>query len=191
MGLLHYFIIGINEPIVVLYDKPPSIFKKLTKYERNQFLARLDWSQEELIVADQTLTQSPFTRLTNDGKLSEDSNRPALICSSTSWTEDEDFDILISALKIYDSTTSSRRLYVVITGKGPLKQFYMDRIRTIKFQKVIIKSCWVEQQDYPTLIGSCDLGISLHTSSSGLDLPMKIADLFGCSVPVCAVDFPW
>ena len=48
-------------------------------------------------------------------------NRPALLVSSTSWTEDEDFGLLFDALKLYDATarrapTLHPRILLVVTG---------------------------------------------------------------------------
>ena len=121
-------------------------------------------------------------------------DRPCLLVSSTSWTPDEDFSILLDAILAYESHASEGglpRLLLFITGKGPMKLEYEKKINSLSLTFSRIVTCWLAAEDYPKLLGMCDLGVSLHTSSSGLDLPMKVVDMFGCGLPVCAIDFSW
>ena len=64
-------------------------------------------------------------------------------------------------------------MVVGITGKGPQKSYYLEEIKKRNFKFISIVTPWLEVEDYPKLLGSATLGISLHSSSSGLDLPMK------------------
>jgi beta-1,4-mannosyltransferase len=136
----------------------------------------------------------------SQGTVNRDPERPALIVSSTSWTPDEDFTVLLDALSLYERQAKSTgsdlpRLVVLISGKGPLlstfKKLYADKSEREAWSRVVVRTVWLEIEDYPRFLGCADLGISLHQSSSGLDLPMKVVDMFGCGVPVLARGFRW
>uniref|UniRef100_A0A7N6FH46 Chitobiosyldiphosphodolichol beta-mannosyltransferase n=1 Tax=Anabas testudineus TaxID=64144 RepID=A0A7N6FH46_ANATE len=107
--------------------------------------------------------------------------------------KDEDFSILLKALEEYEGFikggASLPSLVCVITGKGPQKEHYRKLIDCLHLEHVKICTPWLEAEDYPVLLGSADLGVCLHKSSSGLDLPMKVVDMFGCCLPVCAIQF--
>jgi len=88
--------------------------------------------------------------------------RTALLISSTSWTADEDFGLLIEALEIYNRVASAKgddndlpRILVVITGKGPLKDMYMGKIRRLEHAWDFVRciNTWLETLDYPLLLG--------------------------------------
>lgn len=114
-----------------------------------------------------------------------------ILVSSTSFTPDEDFNVLLDALKMYDQDINLPPVLLVVTGKGPLKEQFHKRAEQLQFlNRVIIKTAWLSFEDYPLILAAADLAVSLHTSSSGIDLPMKIVDFFGCGVPVITMDFP-
>lgn len=125
--------------------------------------------------------------------------RAALLVSPTSWTADEDFSVLLDAarrceelIQAHEASAGARRfppLVVLITGTGPLRAHYEARIAALPLHRVVLRTLWLAPEDYPLVLGVADVGLCLHRSSSGLDLPMKLADMFGSGLPVCALDY--
>lgn len=183
-----------EKSIRVLYDKPPTRFKPIdwsdssSILHAHRLLVRLSGGAGMKVLSKNS-SDTVLTRLV--GNIAEPKaryERPFILLSSTSWTEDEDFGLLLSALKKYDKAAKegSPNILCIVTGKGPQKEFYLEKISTLKLQKVTIVTPWLAIQDYPQVVALCDVGVSLHKSSSQLDLPMKIVDMFGCCVPVLA-----
>ena len=163
----------IRSPILTLHDRPASHFKPFEATQRLDFLGYLPET-------------AAWINEIRSGKLK-------VIVSSTSWTPDEDFSILLNALVGYSQLATSSHpqlpeLGVIITGKGPQKDEYISRIADLKAQgkleMVQIKTAWLSTTHYSGLLASADIGVSLHTSSSGVDLPMKVVDMFGAGLPV-------
>lgn len=181
---------------IVLYDKPYSYFKPLSSLDRHDFLVKLQVEHSQLkpqnVNSDHETLFTKMDQLTGNIEIKKDA--PILLVSSTSWTEDEDFQILLDALYEFDcehverlvNSNGDTKVLCVITGKGPLKQYYIDKLTDYGFKHTKFLFPWLAAEDYPTMLGSADLGICLHKSSSGLDLPMKVVDMFGSRLPVCA-----
>lgn len=165
---------GIKSPILPLHDRPPAHFQPIVDDEaRYAFLASLPE------------TASQATALQDGGQ--------KLLVSSTSWTHDEDFSLLIDALCRYSELASSSSsslpaILAIITGKGPEREMYLAKIESLKkdgkLKNVTITTAWLQADDYARLLACASLGVSLHTSSSGVDLPMKVVDMFGAGLPV-------
>lgn len=153
----------------VLYDRPPLHFRRQTLEESTSLFTRLSKEYPE------------FKEM-----LGKDA--PRLVISSTSWTPDEDFGLLLAAIEALDTQLGPPLLFV-ITGKGPQKAMYEQRMASMSLKRCRVRTAWLEPEDYPRLLGSATLGVCLHKSTSGCDLPMKVVDMFGAGLPVCAVGF--
>jgi beta-1,4-mannosyltransferase len=166
---------------VTAHDRPPAMFTSLSEGERLAALARIGSR------AFPSTSEDPFWRGRSLADASKD--RPTLVASSTSWSADEDFDLLLDALIAYDKA-QSRRLVVIVTGKGELRRRFEERYATLNLKSVRIATAWLSTKDYCCLLACADVGVSLHASTSGLDLPMKVVDMFGVGLPVLQLNFP-
>ena len=159
----------------VLYDRPASAFVPIERGDRERH------------------RQALFGRLGVHG------GTVGFVVCPTSWTEDEDFDVIIDAvvrlehrIRGWESAGRERRfpdLVVLVTGDGERRAEFERRFAGLPARRIHLRARWLEPDDYPRVVGSADLGLCLHRSSSGLDIPMKIADLFGAGVPVLALDY--
>ncbi|KAI4208492.1 MAG: hypothetical protein LQ346_000002 [Caloplaca aetnensis] len=160
-------------PILTLHDRPFAHFQPFNENQRMDFLASCS---ETAFAIDEIR-----------------SGKTKVLVSSTSWTPDEDFSLLLAALLNYAKLAASTQRHLpdilaVITGKGPQKEAFLSNVKIMadqgRLKKVHLRTAWLSAEDYAKLLASADLGVSLHTSSSGVDLPMKVVDMLGVGLPV-------
>ncbi|KAM0328155.1 hypothetical protein ACHAQA_005561 [Verticillium albo-atrum] len=171
-----------EKPILTLHDRPADIFQPvLDAATRKATLTR--------VLAAASVTDATTSAPMVDSIIRGDIR---LIVSSTSWTPDEDFSLLLAALVTYAQADRAETgpLLAIITGKGPQKAMYEDKILQLKSEGrlngIQIKTAFLSIEDYASLLAVADLGVCLHMSSSGVDLPMKVVDMFGAGLPVAA-----
>lgn len=164
--------VNIKNPILVLHDRPAAHLQPMGESESCEFLASLPETTD-------------FAQSLRNGST-------RLLVSSTSWTPDEDFSLLLDALCQYSNASKHKstlpHLLVIITGKGPQKEAYLQSIAALHaaghLDAATIRTAWLSLPNYARLLAAASLGVCLHTSSSGVDLPMKVIDMFGVGLPV-------
>jgi beta-1,4-mannosyltransferase len=165
----------------VLYDRPPAFFAK----------------------PDLAASASLWQRLARELNLGP--RRIPLVVCPTSWTPDEDFDLLLETLERAERKLIELRpstalgaggkdgegpdLALLMTGRGLLRPEFEKRLARRNLRRLAVRTTWLEPGEYPILVGMADAGLCLHQSSSGLDLPMKLADFRGANVPVFVYDY--
>ena len=154
----------------VLHDCPPEFFRKASAKERTELLNR-----EPLL---------SFQIPSN-----------AIICvTATSFTSDEKLDMLLDAIVALDLTLESKskscHMAFVVTGKGDGRAAFEIAAKRLNLKHCSLYVTYFEQfSDYALMLGSANVGLSFHASSSGFDLPMKIVDMFGCGLLVCSIRY--
>jgi len=155
-------------PVTVLRDEPPAALCRAASVTGD----RLDWWRETL----------PGIAPPPDG--------PWLVMPS-SWTRDERTDWLLAAIRTIAAGEvgwpERRRLTVIATGRGAGRAAFTAAFPAQP--QVALRSAWLPAAAYAELLGHADAGLCLHGSASGLDLPMKLADLRGAGLPAIACDY--
>lgn len=85
----------------MLYDRPPTHFRSISVEEKHNFFHRLQSEYGEFKADPSNASELEATRFSyrdTNGEAHLRDNRPAILVSSTSWTPDEDFSILLKAL---------------------------------------------------------------------------------------------
>lgn len=89
----------------VLHDRPPKLFCPLTLQEKHDWFLKIGHHYPELsfparyqLNTDRGVRKTAFTQV-NDDCVEALHDRPGLLFSSTSWTPDEDFGVLMEALQ--------------------------------------------------------------------------------------------
>ncbi|HVU23951.1 MAG TPA: glycosyltransferase [Opitutus sp.] len=109
----------------------------------------------------------------------------------SSWTADENVSLLLDAAQRIASGEvpwpAGRHVTVIATGRGAGQTEFARAFR--ESERVSLRVAWLPAAAYGELLGTADAGLCLHASSSGLDLPMKLADMRGARLPALVFDY--
>jgi beta-1,4-mannosyltransferase len=172
--------------VTVLVDEPHGSFRPLPPESRSGVLAAL--------AEGHALAAEPLWRRLVDGG----AERPALVVAPSSFSLDDDFDLLFDALGLFEARMRDEEssgagrcpeLLVLLTGRGPRRDEVERKVAARAFHRVHARTLWLPAPQYASLLAAADLGVCVHRSSSGADFPMKLADMSGAGLPACVLDY--
>ena len=160
---------------LVLHDRPLHPPRPVTAPERDQILRRVS----------EALGMEPDL---------SDGAEPVVVVSSTSWSQDEDMGMLLDGLMALvgskpEPPATLPPLAMIVTGLGPGRAEFEARAGGLASARLRIATGWLADDLYRDLLRAAHLGVSMHRSASGLDLPMKIVDMIEAGLPVLAYDY--
>ncbi len=188
-------------PLAVLHDRPAALFQPqpaAALAPKPLYLQTGRGLELARILGDDVYNDRDDADEVVDALLANP--RTKILVSSTSWTPDEDFQLLLDALVAYvrdvplvaPRRSGRPRILAIITGKGPQRAVYERRLAELAAAgalppaEVAVRTAFLPMRNYARLLALADLGVCLHKSSSGVDLPMKVVDMFGAGLPVAA-----
>ncbi len=143
----------------VLYDHPPR-WRKTDQISRETFLA-------------QYANELPT--------LSKDA---VWFIYPSSWSDEETPEMLLDCLPELDAhcVKESHKLEIFLTGSGALRAAFVQRANQVLLTHVRLHFLQLTPSAYFALLEQADAGLCFHHSTSGLDLPMKLADFRGADL---------
>ena len=138
-----------------MHDRPPAHFHRALPAEAQGALGRLS---KEITPPVPPSFDLQSLGVASSSKPNVSTPRPAFLISSTSWTADEDFAPLLTALDTYQTALSSGqslpKLFVLITGKGALRAAFERQVaalreRTRRLEGRLCQVCFLVRQRLP------------------------------------------
>jgi beta-1,4-mannosyltransferase len=118
---------------------------------------------------------------------------PCWVVAPSSWGPDEDSDAMLRVSETWKRNAGSwgeaPRVAIIATGRGPLQADFARAAAALPGGPVSLHTAWVPAAEYPALLACADAGLCLHRSSSGVDLPMKLADFRGAGRKALVMDY--
>jgi beta-1,4-mannosyltransferase len=168
---------------VVVHDRPARIFRAAAARSRGHFPTGASGGQDADRLAWWRRVLPHLTPPT----------APRWIVAPSSWGPDEDSDAMLRVAAEWrrnaESWGKAPNVVIIATGQGPMLPEFARAAGALAAGPIALQTAWVPAAEYPALLAWADAGLCLHRSSSGVDLPMKLADFRGAGRKALVLDY--